>query len=128
MLTFESFDGQAPAYANIRPRPGSRVLGALYEVTHREIFQLDDYEEVAAGMYARVTLNVTRESGASVDAVTYTMRSQPGATIGIPPLAQIEQVRDGYNDWAYDLAELDAALTAAALAASAANGGFERRA
>lgn len=58
-------DGSAKA--NVVPHPGEAVWGALYELAHAHLPDLDRFE----GGYERVTVEVVRREGGLVEAVTY---------------------------------------------------------
>jgi len=114
-LTFESNapPGRRPAYyANVRPRWGAAVAGALYEIDARDLAALDAYEEVGAGIYDRLELSVFRADGRREAALVYRMnlRGRP-PRYGFPSDEQLRQIRAGYADWGLDRRALDAALS-----------------
>ena len=57
--------------ANIAPREGASVWGALYLLTHREAERLDRTEGVHFGAYRRLDVEVRDASAARVAAFTY---------------------------------------------------------
>jgi gamma-glutamylcyclotransferase (GGCT)/AIG2-like uncharacterized protein YtfP len=64
-LNKRGHDGSAKA--NIVPHPGETVWGALYELAHGHLDDLDRFE----GGYERATVAVERREGGLVEAVTY---------------------------------------------------------
>ncbi len=112
-LVFESNEppGEPEAYfANVRADRSAGVPGALYEIDASDLHALDLYEDVARGVYERVTLEVVRTDGKRADASLYRMRSVNPARIGLPSRVQLDQIRTGYADWDLDLRVLEAAL------------------
>lgn len=111
-LVFESNEpaGAPEAYfANVRASGNAIVPGALYEIDASDLRALDVYEDVACGVYERVTLVVSRADGISEDALLYRMASgRP--RLGLPSRAQLDQIRAGYADWDLDVRVLEAAL------------------
>src|ERR1700752_1388801 len=47
-------------YATVRPAPGATVQGILWRVSARDVTALDAYEDVAGGLYRKVSLPVRR--------------------------------------------------------------------
>lgn len=80
-----SLPGHALAFrlwADVVPCPGSRVLGGLWRVTPACAAALDDYEDVAGGLYRRLVLPVVvAATGDRVEALVYRM----AATHEAPP-------------------------------------------
>ncbi len=112
-LVFESNEpaGAPDAYfANVRAAGNAFVPGALYEVDASDLQALDAYEDVARGVYERVTLSVARADGIRADAVVYWMRSVRPPRFGPPSRTQLAQIREGYAVWGLDLRVLEAAL------------------
>ena len=113
-LTFESNEppGVPTAYfANVRPKLGASVPGALYEVDAADLARLDAYEELARGVYVRLALPIVCADGTRVEAVVYRMPvGDRAAREGLPSRRQLEQIRSGYADWGLDLRVLDSAL------------------
>ena len=57
--------------ANVAPREGDEVWGALYLLTHGEAERLDQTEGVQFGAYRRLDVEVREMSGARIGAFTY---------------------------------------------------------
>ena len=57
--------------ANVAPRPGDHVWGALYELTHGEVEWLDRTEGVDKGFYRRLAIEVVTPDDARIAAFTY---------------------------------------------------------
>jgi gamma-glutamylcyclotransferase len=57
--------------ANVAPRPGDQVWGALYRLTPVDADRLDRTEGVDKGAYRRLAVTVHAKSGALVSAFTY---------------------------------------------------------
>ena len=58
-------------YASVRPDPEADVHGILYELAASDTASLDDYEDVAGGLYVKAVLPVTGGDGAVHDALVY---------------------------------------------------------
>jgi len=82
--------------ASIKPFRGERILGAIYEISERDLRRLDKYEGYP-GSYHRFKVTVFNEDGEPIEAITYIKSGQLEET---PPgkeyLAVIQQ---GYRDW-----------------------------
>jgi gamma-glutamylcyclotransferase len=57
--------------ANVAPRPGEHVWGALYHLTREDAERLDRTEGVGQGVYRRLAVDVLGRDGAAVAAFTY---------------------------------------------------------
>jgi len=57
--------------ANLAPRPGDHVWGALYQLTHADAERLDGTEGVGRGIYRRLAVEVHTSEGAEIAAFTY---------------------------------------------------------
>jgi gamma-glutamylcyclotransferase len=57
--------------ANVAPRPGEHVWGALYRLTHADAERLDRTEGVGYGVYRRLAVEVDGADGAAIAAFTY---------------------------------------------------------
>jgi gamma-glutamylcyclotransferase len=65
--------------ANVAPRPGECVWGALYLLTHPDAERLDRTEGVPQGAYRRLAVEVRAEHGLRVAAFTYhSLHGRPG--------------------------------------------------
>ena len=82
--------------ASIKPFRGDKVLGAIYEISERDLRRLDKYEGYP-DTYDRLKITVYRDTGEPVEAITYIKLSQSEETKPSPEyLATIKQ---GYRDW-----------------------------
>ena len=73
------------AVGTIEPVAGSTVHGALFELTPEHYATLDEYEGydgpgAASNVYDRVEIDVLREDGTSVRALTYVIRPHAEAS------------------------------------------------
>jgi hypothetical protein len=68
--------------ANVAPREGDEVWGALYLLTHREAERLDQTEGVQFGAYRRLHVEVREMSGSRIGAFTY---HSPRSVLGRKP-------------------------------------------
>jgi gamma-glutamylcyclotransferase (GGCT)/AIG2-like uncharacterized protein YtfP len=110
-LTFESNEpeGSEPAFfANVRPDADSLVPGALYQMDEAALVALDEYEDVASGVYERCEAAVVRADGRRESAMLYRMPAGE-VRLGRPSALQLRQIREGYADWGLDRRVLDAA-------------------
>ena len=82
--------------ASIKPFRGERVLGALYELSDRDLRRLDSYEGYP-GSYNRLKVTVFDEDGESVEAITY-IKSEQAEEIQ-PSKEYLFLVQQGYRDW-----------------------------
>jgi len=57
--------------ANVAPRPGDHVWGALYHLTHADAERLDRTEGVGQGAYRRLTVVVCTPEATEIAAFTY---------------------------------------------------------
>jgi gamma-glutamylcyclotransferase len=57
--------------ANVAPRPGAYVWGALYQLTHADAGRLDRSEGVGYGVYRRLAVEVRGRDGGLAAAFTY---------------------------------------------------------
>jgi gamma-glutamylcyclotransferase (GGCT)/AIG2-like uncharacterized protein YtfP len=60
----------ANGYASVVPAAGADVHGLLWRIDPQDLAALDDYEDVAGGLYRRATLSVVQD-GKSTDALVY---------------------------------------------------------
>ena len=82
--------------ASIKPFRGERVLGAIYEISDRDLRRLDKHEGYP-DTYDRLKVTVYRETGEPVDAITYIKLSQSEETKPSPEY--LVAVKQGYRDW-----------------------------
>lgn len=60
----------ANGYASVIPAPGQDVHGVLWRVGPRDLAALDEYEDIAGGLYRHATLPVLQD-GESKEALVY---------------------------------------------------------
>ena len=88
--------GITPHTASITPHRGEKVLGAVYEISERDLKRLDRYEDYPT-VYDRRKVTVWTETNDPVEAVTYIKIDQSRELKPAPEyLAVIQQ---GYRDW-----------------------------
>ena len=79
--------------ASIKRFSGERVIGAIYEVSDRDIRRLDKCE----GGYERFKVTVFTEDGEPIEAITYVKSGQLEET---PPSKEyLSVIQQGYRDW-----------------------------
>ena len=79
--------------ASIKRFSGERVIGAIYEVSDRDLRRLDKCE----GGYERFKVTVFSEDGEPVEAITYVKSGQLEET---PPSKEyLSIIQQGYRDW-----------------------------
>jgi len=86
--------------ASIKPSRGDKVLGAIYEVSDRDLVQMDKHVNKHEGYpdtYNRLEVTVYRDIGEPIEAITYIKSRQSEETKPSPEyLALIQQ---GYRAW-----------------------------
>ena len=82
--------------ASIRPFRGERVLGAIYEVSDRDLRRLDSYEGYP-GDSNRLNVTVFTENNEPVEAITYIKARQPEETQ--PSSEYLSVIQQGCKDW-----------------------------
>ena len=82
--------------ASIKTFRGEKVLGAIYEVSERDLRQLDKYEGYPNN-YTRVKVTVADEFGNQIEAVTYIKAGQLEETQ--PSREYLFAIQQGYKDW-----------------------------
>ena len=83
-------------YATIMLSNGDKVLGALYEVSERDLKRLDSYEDCPR-KYSRLKVTVFDEDGNQVETVTYVKSGRLEETQ--PSKEYLAIVQQGYRDW-----------------------------
>ncbi len=81
---------------SIKPFRGGKVLGALYELSDRDLRRLDSYEGYP-GSYNRLKVTVFDEDGEPVEAITYIKSEQSEETQ--PSKEYLSLIQQGYRDW-----------------------------
>ncbi len=82
--------------ASIKPFRGERVLGAVYEISDKDLKSLDRNEGYP-DVYNRQSVRVRKEEGDTVEAITYIKVDQSEETQPSPDYVSI--IRQGYRDW-----------------------------
>jgi len=82
--------------ASIKPFRGERVLGAIYEVSDRDLRRLDSYEGYP-GNYTRFNITVFDEDGEPIKAITYIKSGQLEETQ--PSTEYLSLIQQGCRDW-----------------------------
>ncbi len=80
----------------IKPFRGEKVLGAVYELSDRDLRRLDSYEGYP-GNYNRLKVTVFDEDGKSVEAITYIKSEQSEETQ--PSKEYLSLIQQGCRDW-----------------------------
>ena len=82
--------------ANIKGFKGEKALGAVYEISDRDLRRLDKYEGYP-GNYNRLNVTVFNENGDPIEAITYIKAGQSEETQPSPEYLSI--MRQGCKDW-----------------------------
>jgi gamma-glutamylcyclotransferase (GGCT)/AIG2-like uncharacterized protein YtfP len=82
--------------ASIKPLRGEKVVGAVYEISERDLRLLDKHEGYP-NIYNRREVIVFTEDRDPVKAVTYIKVEQSEETK--PSLEYLATIRQGYRDW-----------------------------
>jgi len=82
--------------ASIKPFRGEKVLGAIYEVSDRDLRRLDSYEG-HPGSYNRLNVTVFDEDGERIEAITYIKAVQSEEIQ--PSEEYLAVIQQGYKDW-----------------------------
>ncbi len=83
-------------YATVVLSRGDKVLGAIYEVSDRDLRRLDSYEDCPRS-YNRINVTVFDEDGNPVEAVTYIKAGRLEETQ--PSKEYLAVIQQGYRDW-----------------------------
>ena len=82
--------------ASIKHSRGDKVLGGIYEITETDLARLDRYEGCPDN-YNRLKVNVYRDSGEQIEAITYIKSRQAEETK--PSAEYLKVIQQGYRDW-----------------------------
>jgi gamma-glutamylcyclotransferase len=82
--------------ASIRPHRGEKVIGAVYEVSERDLKQLDGYDGYPT-VYDRRKVTVWTETNEQIEAITYIKIDQSQETK--PSTEYLAVIQQGYIDW-----------------------------
>ena len=75
---------------------GDKVLGAIYEISDKDLRRLDSYEGYPRS-YNRINVTVFDEDGNAVEAVTYIRAGRLEETQ--PSKEYLAIIQQGYRDW-----------------------------
>ena len=87
---------QQGGVASIKPLRGEKVVGAVYEISDRDLRLLDKYEGYPA-TYNHLNITVWTETGDPVEAITYIKVEQSEETR--PSREYLAIIQQGYRDW-----------------------------
>ncbi|MFH0769376.1 MAG: gamma-glutamylcyclotransferase family protein [Chloroflexota bacterium] len=82
--------------ASIKTFRGGKVLGAVYEVSDRDLRRLDSYEGYPRDAN-RLKVTVFDEDGEPIQAITYIKTGQLEETMPSPEYLSV--IQQGYRDW-----------------------------
>lgn len=82
--------------ASIRPFRGEKVLGAVCEISDRDLRRLDNYEGYPQN-YNHINVTVFTESGEPIQVITYIKAGQ--AEESKPSSGYLAVIQQGYRDW-----------------------------
>jgi len=82
--------------ASIKPFQGEKIIGAIYEVSEKDLRQLDKHEGYPT-IYDRLNRKVITEDGDLVEVITYIKTKQSEETKPSPEYLTI--IQQGYKDW-----------------------------
>jgi gamma-glutamylcyclotransferase (GGCT)/AIG2-like uncharacterized protein YtfP len=95
-LTFTGRPGQQGGVASITPYRGEKVIGAVYEISERDLKRLDGYEGYPT-VYDRRKVTLWTETNEPIEAITYIKIDQ---SHGLPPSPEyLAIIQQGYRDW-----------------------------
>jgi gamma-glutamylcyclotransferase (GGCT)/AIG2-like uncharacterized protein YtfP len=83
-------------YASVKLSKGDRVIGAVYEVSERDLRRLDKYEN-CPGSYKRLKVILFTDVGEPIEAVTYIKSGHFEETD--PSKEYLATIQQGYRDW-----------------------------
>jgi cation transport regulator ChaC len=84
--------------AGIVRAPGNVLWGVVYDLTDRQVMELDRYEGVADGHYTKEYVTVTIGSGQEAEALVYVAGNKFIHPEGAPPQAYLDCVVDGARE------------------------------
>ena len=82
--------------ATVQPFRGAKVVGAVYEISEKDLQKLDRFEDYP-NTYTHANVMVFNEDDVAVKAVTYIKTRQAEETKPAPEYVAI--IRQGYKDW-----------------------------
>jgi cation transport regulator ChaC len=87
---------QQGGVASIKPFRGEKVVGAVYEISDKDLRLLDKYEGYPATCN-HLNITVWTETGDAVEAITYIKVEQSEETR--PSREYLAAIQQGYRDW-----------------------------
>jgi gamma-glutamylcyclotransferase (GGCT)/AIG2-like uncharacterized protein YtfP len=83
-------------FASVAPDPRANVHGVLWDLALADVPALDRFEEIARGLYRKISQPVLREAGGAVSALVYVGSSiKPGE----PHPGYLESIIDAAREW-----------------------------
>ena len=95
-LTFTARSRWQGGVASITPHRGEKVIGAVYDVSERDMKRLDGYEGYPT-VYDRRKVTVWTETNDPIEAITYIKMDQ--SQEAKPSSEYLAIIRQGYIDW-----------------------------
>ena len=95
-LTFTARSGQQDGVASIAPHRGEKVIGAVYDISERDLKRLDGYEGYPT-VYDRRKVTVWKETNEPIEAITYIKMEQ--SQEAMPSSEYLTIIKQGYIDW-----------------------------
>jgi gamma-glutamylcyclotransferase len=95
-LTFTARPGRQGGVASITPHRGEKIIGAVYDVSERDLKRLDGYEGYPT-VYDRRRITVWTETNEPIEAITYIKMEQSQEATPSPEYLAI--IKQGYIDW-----------------------------
>jgi gamma-glutamylcyclotransferase len=95
-LTFTARASRQGGVASITPYRGEKVLGAVYEISEKDLRRLDRYEGYPT-IYDQRKVNVWTETNEPVEAITYIKIDQSRELKPSPEYLTV--IQQGYRDW-----------------------------
>jgi len=95
-LTFTARADRQGGVASITPHRGEKVLGAIYEVSDKDLKRLDSFEGYPT-IYDRRKVTVWTETNEPVEAITYIKMDQSKVLRPAPEYLKV--IQQGYRDW-----------------------------
>jgi len=83
--------------ASIKPFRGERVDGTIYEISERDLRQLDRYQGYPSD-YTRINIKVNTDVAELAEAITY-VKSRGAEEETRPSAEYLAIIRQGYRDW-----------------------------
>jgi len=83
-------------FASVAPDPRANVHGILWDLALADVPALDRFEEIARGLYRKISQPVLRESGGPASALVYIGSS---SRVGEPQPGYLESVIDSAREW-----------------------------